>query len=153
MDPDKNKLDYQQISENSKNLKKNLQNSLVKKNKNSINSETNPNVLLSEFQNSYELFSFYNNFLTEKLSTELLELDNILPHWKNLKRRIYNYTNNHTVSCLIMVYYDLYNIIPGEDFIYTEYDKNIILWAFLIHDISKYINFPECDQNFYDFLM
>ena len=107
-----------------------------------------------EFLNTYELHHFYVTFITEKLE-EFKDIDKILKdEWEELKTKIINYTNVHTITCLLMSFYDLYNtnkINKNSDVEYSEYDKNILLWAFLLHDIGKCITFDSIDQDFYDY--
>jgi len=105
---------------------------------------------LIEFLNCYEINHFYFSCLTEKLN-EFIDIDILLKsEWEELKSKIMKYTNVHTLSCLIMGSYDLYNK-KSDNFNYNDYDKNILLWAFLLHDIGKFITFDNIDQDFYDF--
>jgi len=128
------------------------QNFSEEENMNKLIEDQNIKNTLYQFLNTYELHHFYVKFVSEKLD-EFKEIDNILKdEWDELKSKIINYTNVHTLSCLIMSCYDLYS---GKMFEkeFSDVDKNIILWAFLLHDIGKYISFNSIEQDFYDYLL
>jgi len=117
--------------------------------------EKNHKAMLYDFLTSYELQHFYASFISEMLD-EFKDIDNVMKsEWDELKSKIINYTNVHTVSCLLMSCHDLFytdKIHKHLEFQYSEYDKNILLWAFLLHDIGKYITFDSIGQDFYDYL-
>lgn len=111
--------------------------------------------MLFDFLKTYELHHFYVSFISEMLD-EFKDIDNVMKdEWDELKSKIINYTNVHTVSCLLMSAYDLFHtdkIHKHLEYEFSEYDKNILLWAFLLHDIGKYITFDSIDQDFYDYM-
>jgi HD-GYP domain-containing protein (c-di-GMP phosphodiesterase class II) len=131
---------------------KNIEN-YVENSNGSIGEKDYKNTLF-EFLNTFELHHFYVSFLSDRLD-EFKDIDSVLKNeWEELKSKIINYTNVHTLTCLLMTAYDLFHsdkIHKHLEFEYNEYDKNILLWAFLLHDIGKYISFDSIDQDFYDY--
>ncbi len=122
--------------------------------------ENNLKEILKLFHNSHEIQHLYQKFLNDAIEMDIFkDLDLFFKNeWDELKSKIKNYTNNHTISCLLMSMEDLNKKNEKEkekenEFIYNDYDKNIILWVFLLHDIGKYINFSNQNQNFYDYKM
>ena len=111
--------------------------------------------IFTNFHNSHEIHYLFQNFLNNKIEMNFFkDIDILLKNeWQELKSKITNYTNNHTISCLLMSMQDLNKTNGNCEFIYNNYDKNILLWTFLLHDIGKYINFSNQNQNFYDYYM
>lgn len=56
--------------------------------------------------------------------------------WNRLTLYQEGSTKIHTIASLIMVYLDVYHF-QSENF--SEYDKNILLWTLLLHDIAKHV--------------
>lgn len=87
----------------------------------------------------------FTNILKDKLLEFESEIDKaLMGEWLKLKKA-YDYTCLHTIKCLVLVFYDLWFIKNKI----SEYDKNIMLWSILLHDISKYVILkPSLKENF-----
>lgn len=88
------------------------------------------------------LFSDHNasiklvyEFFKLNLDTFNNELSSYMPEWIQLLKTEPR-TSYHILVVLVMVYYDLYKIFHESTF--TNYDRNILLWSSLMHDISKH---------------
>ncbi len=95
----------------------------------------NPNyteVLFSEHNASIKLVYEYFKLNLDSFNNELSQF---MPEWIQLLKTEPR-TSFHILVVLVMVYYDIYQIFHESTF--TDYDRNILLWSALLHDISKH---------------
>lgn len=74
------------------------------------------------------------------------EIVNVLGQpWKVLHSKFEGYTTYHIILCLVLLRYDLKFVL--KDFI-SDFDKQVLQWTFLLHDISKHVKLEvECSHH------
>jgi hypothetical protein len=101
-----------------------------------------PNTLIS-----YELNEDLNSLddhLKKMVESNLSEIEEEFPpflieEWNALNVYMNGRTKVHTIICLIFLYYEIEILNKNLN----EYDKNVLYWAILLHDIAKHVILNE----------
>jgi len=82
--------------------------------------------------------------LRKIIESDLTELEEefspfLIEEWNSLNVYMSGKTKIHTMICLIFLYYEI-EILKKN---FREYDKNVLYWAILLHDIAKHVILNE----------
>jgi hypothetical protein len=103
----------------------------------------------SIFNQSKELYPYLDDLVYDTIRSDLhkieVEIMNIFPDdWAKLKHNNGN-TKLHIIFALILI---IAEVKLNRELI-SPYDENILLWAILLHDISKHVALlPEAAEEF-----
>ena len=90
------------------------------------------NLLFSDHKTS---ISLVYNYIKAQVINFNDEISHNLPEW-SLLLKTHPRTSYHIIVALSLIHYDIYKYF--DNIIITNFDKNILLWAMLLHDISKH---------------